>query len=888
MNDARPACLGGSLLLSLSLLAGVLFVPLPASVAADLTESSPGSAGSGRVTSIVPPPIAVVERMRTGELATPPLRLFRASSAVQPRRLTGAVNLLAILVDFSDHPATVTSLTQFDNLVFAPQVVGRGSVRDYYADVSHGQVDLVTVNLPSTTGWQRAPQTYAYYVNSQYGWGAYPQNAGRMVEDILPYVDPLVDFSNYDNDGDGAVDTLLVIHAGTGAEFSQNTGDVWSHASSISMMGGSPSIYDGVLVDRYVTVPEGLDFLTPAVTATSTDMTIGVIAHEIAHGLFGLVDLYDLDLSSNGIGQWGLMSYGNWNGPSIWDPYISQWVTGGSSPALPSAWSRIVAGLDTYYMAFGPVDSTCLPPVETSPAGMIYRFKSTGVEPQEYFLVENRQKLTGGYDEYLPASGLLIWHVDEAQWAIYGGPNNDSECTSTPHCWGSCASTHYLVALEQADGLDGLENGTNRGDGGDPFPGSTNNTAWQWYGHSAVNPESGSWHDSSCVRDSCIDITTIYNQLSNVCFTVQQGSCAADEADLGDAPASQNNHSLSMTAYPASGILSAVPANFPTVYWPGTGPTAPRHHFAQVDAWLGATVSGEAQADVGPDQDGSPNIDPPTDTPDQDSVGSSRGFDDGLPWLVHLAHCTAVTLPYTVTVGSTAVFPRYVNVWGDWNRDGDWGDTLSCPGVSAPEWAVQDQVLSLAQGTHSLITPSFVPQVVIAEDAVFGTWLRISIADMPAPSPHDGRGPSMGYDLGETEDYHLELFPSLEVTASLSGTPAAGDIITYHIRCGGDGNVVAQGVVISDVLPSGLEYVSSSPPGTYNPAARTAFWTVDLVPNQYTTIDLVTRMAGQPCSTITNTAHILWANTIWKRTSLGFEARCRNVYLPAVVKSYSP
>jgi len=51
--------------------------------------------------------------------------------------------LLVIMVDFSDNPATVTDLAAtFDNLIFAPQVVGRGSVRDYFADASYGNVDV--------------------------------------------------------------------------------------------------------------------------------------------------------------------------------------------------------------------------------------------------------------------------------------------------------------------------------------------------------------------------------------------------------------------------------------------------------------------------------------------------------------------------------------------------------------------------------------------------------------------------------------------------------------------------------------------------------------------------------------------------------------------------
>ncbi len=72
----------------------------------------------------------------------------------------------------------------------------------------------------------------------------------------------------------------------------------------------------------------------------------------------------------------------------------------------------------------------------------------------EYFLLENRQQ--SGFDAYLPADGLLIWHVDDTQH------NNDHP--------GS-----YWVALVQADGRNDLEFGRNQGDANDPYPGGTNN-----------------------------------------------------------------------------------------------------------------------------------------------------------------------------------------------------------------------------------------------------------------------------------------------------------------------------------------------------------------------------------------------------------------------------
>jgi uncharacterized repeat protein (TIGR01451 family) len=625
-------------------------------------------------------------------------------------------------------------------------------------------------------------------------------------------------------------------------------------------------------------------------------MTIGVICHEVAHGLWGLPDLYDVGLSSNGIGQWGLMSYGNWNGPAKPNPYVGFAVTDGTSPALPSAWSRIVAGFDTYFQVLGPMES-CLTAAETLP-GAIYRFKTTALYPQEYFLVENRQQLTGGYDQFLPGSGLLIWHVDEAMWSIYGGPDNDSECRSlpNPHCWGTCTSSHYLVALEQADGSDHLEYATNRGDGGDPFPGTSANTAWQPYSVNPTNPESGSWYDSACATNSCLNVTNIYAQAppsSNMCMSIQQSTCADTEGDLGDAPASLNQSGQPMTAYYAAGSLPYVQANFPTVYWPPPNPAGPRHHFCQVDAWLGATVSGELNADILPDQDGTANIDPAFDQPDMDSVSLGRGFDDGLPLPLPLASCGQAGLPYTVTVGAPVVInpmPRYVNAWIDANRDGDWADSLACPGgVPASEWIVQDEVLSLGPGTYSIKTFPWLPPVTIIEDEPFETWLRISLAEMPAPAPYDGRGPAVGYDLGETEDYRLGLLPTLTKTATLSEPLRIGDYLTYTIGYDAQGDIVAVGAVISDDLPPGLQYVSSDPPGGYDPATREISWTVDLVPDQPARVKVVVQVAGAPGQAITNTAYLLWGHSLWRRASIAVQVEPEDsyhFYLPLVMRNY--
>jgi immune inhibitor A len=368
---------------------------------------------------------------------------------------------LAILVEFSDNQAQ-TAETYFDNLVFGPS---GSTMRSFYLEASYTQLDVVTVNLPSSLGWRTAPQSYAYYTSDQYClYAPYPNNCQRLAEDMATLVNntvPAVDFSQYDNDGDGWVDTVFIIHAGTGAELGGTNNDaIWSH----SWQTLNPPSVDGVWVGSYITMPE--------LWTTPGDMTHGVYAHEFGHAL-GLPDLYDVDNTSQGVGDWSLMSGGSWNGSM------------GNSPAHFDAWSRA-------YLEFNPVNDITtfngvinLPNIEQNRFGSLYRLNSA--RSGEYWLLENRQKI--GSDAALPGAGLLIWHVDENL-----GGSNRYECRSINNylCNGTLTK-HFRVALEQADGDRDLEYKINQGDTGDPFPGAENNRDFSF----TTNPNTSSYYSSN-------------------------------------------------------------------------------------------------------------------------------------------------------------------------------------------------------------------------------------------------------------------------------------------------------------------------------------------------------------------------------------------------------
>ncbi|MBA4313498.1 MAG: hypothetical protein C0417_12815, partial [Chlorobiaceae bacterium] len=431
--------------------------------------------------SSIPPHPRVEQMIRDGKIPVPYHLINRAdamkrginsytpiqSKGFKPYRqsslqTTTTFKAIAILIQFSDNPSQVASVF-FDSLLYA---VSSNSLRDYYQEVSYGTLDVVTVNFPSSLGWMSAPQAYSYYVAGNNGFGTYPQNAQKLTEDAVAAANSVVDFSQYDNNSDGYVDALFIIHAGQGAEYTGNPNHIWSHKWQTS----TPQLVDGVYAYVYSMEPE--------YWAIPGDMTCGVYAHEAGHSIFGIPDLYDYGYDSRGLGRWSLMAGGSWNGPSNL----------GESPAHPDAWSRYAMGFVTPINIISNSTNVNIPAVKDS--AKIFKLWTNGSGSTEYFLVENRQKI--GYDTYLRGDGLCIYHVDETQ-----SGNNDQ--------WypGYTDYGHYKVAIEQADGLWDLEKYINSGDTGDPYPGSTNNTAF----NSASTPSSKDYN----FNNTSVAVTNISN-----------------------------------------------------------------------------------------------------------------------------------------------------------------------------------------------------------------------------------------------------------------------------------------------------------------------------------------------------------------------------------------
>ncbi len=394
--------------------------------------------------------------------ALTPHKLSAASSpatAPSPAAPESSVtrNLPVILINFSDTTPTYTA-EDFTSLLFDG---GVWSFKDYFEEVSGGRFS-VSPGSSGITGWVTAAHSHDYY-GAKSGWGPPDVWPGDLAYEAVQLADATLDFSAYDNDGDCSVETVAIVHQGTAQEGSGIDTDIWSHSWSLSVTQNfglshygpyttndscrsDPARY--VTVDRYIMMPERYG---------SDIAGIGVFAHEYGHVL-GLIDLYDSDrigFISEGIGNWSLMASGSWNGVGKL----------GNRPAHPDPWSKLFLGWAAPERIVESTTGRSIAAVESGGGVSQFLLRPSEGGNGEYFLLENRQQT--GFDVALPGAGLLLWHIDEAK------SSNNNEWY--PGC--TACTSHYKVALVQADGLYQMEQKINRGDAGDPFPGTAANRA---------------------------------------------------------------------------------------------------------------------------------------------------------------------------------------------------------------------------------------------------------------------------------------------------------------------------------------------------------------------------------------------------------------------------
>ena len=315
-----------------------------------------------------------------------------------------------------------------------------GSARDYFRTQSFGQfVPSFDVIGPVTLSQKRS----YYGANNSSG---NDKNTSAMISEACQkaYDLGLTDFTDYDNNGDGTVDFVYVVYAGSDEAQTGIAEAIWAKASSISLTLGN-----GMKISRYACSGE-LVIDLPVVAG------IGTFVHEFSHVL-GLPDFYNTKADDFTMDSWSVMDYGMYNAE-------------GFVPCGYTAFERYSLGWIPMYTLDKPATVT-MATTEKERKG--YRVFTSEADTASFYMLETISK--EGWNRYAPANGMLISEVtyDRSTWKgntvnagtkhrhcivpanneynywtadkhLFGNTNHEFSLTSTPS-----SRTQFGVAMDK-------------------------------------------------------------------------------------------------------------------------------------------------------------------------------------------------------------------------------------------------------------------------------------------------------------------------------------------------------------------------------------------------------------------------------------------------------
>lgn len=403
------------------------------------------------------------------------LRMDGAARSIGPRSqpLVGTFRFPVILGTFSDTSTPlVFGPSEAQQAFFdGPNSLGQ-TLPEFFAEMSRGLLQLEG----QTTPWMASGLTASQVTLGNSGLvSSRTSGVGAYIEALVQALDAQgMDWSPYDQTGDGYVDLLAVIHPTRGGECGGDgsSGRIWSHRWNIASA-TSQRLSNGIPTQTPGPGPGGvihiMDYtIQPLLSCLSTEThprinEIGVFAHELGHG-FGLPDLYGTGSSRHtGVGGWDLMATGAW-GCQPGTP---------ASPCPMGAWSRAMLGWADVVDLSPDTDYGTLTLPPSLSTGRIFRVPAQDGSGS-YLLLENRQAT--GLDAGVFEPGLLIWQVD-APLVASRWPSNTV----------NSLSNRMGVRIRTASGRRNLElaggdaGGGSHGTPGDIHPGCIKESSAQYF-----------------------------------------------------------------------------------------------------------------------------------------------------------------------------------------------------------------------------------------------------------------------------------------------------------------------------------------------------------------------------------------------------------------------
>ena len=298
-----------------------------------------------------------------------------------------------------------------------------GPASSYIGQISAGQSVLNATILDEV--WVSNYNIDFWGEDSESGRDSGSDGAGvdNLVENAVKDTLSGRDLSPWDFDNNGIIDRILILHSANPQEISGGSSSIWSHMSGLD----NPVEIGKWSIDHY--------------TIASTKSGVGTIVHEMLHQM-GAFDLYDVHSALptsnwNGIGMWGIMASGNWNG-------------NGNTPALPSSSTLELIGIERGIL----VDPNYGGNFTLSPISDGGNYLNVVIGPGENIKITNRGNY--GFDSSLPGHGILVEHQDKNN----GDTGSNLVNTDSKNAW---------LKIIEADGDDALIRNKDSGSGGDVF-----------------------------------------------------------------------------------------------------------------------------------------------------------------------------------------------------------------------------------------------------------------------------------------------------------------------------------------------------------------------------------------------------------------------------------
>ena len=267
-------------------------------------------------------------------------------------------------------------------------------MNNYYNVVSYNKLNITTTFYPApennkVKSFQDIhPRNYYLPFNVQTnpigynGWYDEIIREKDLVTNVTIFLNNMVPESlNIDNDNDGFIDDIcLIISPGT----NDNWGKIlWPHYSTNVY---NDNLINGKKNSNYTIILDRPGFTT--------------IVHEMFHVL-GAPDLYHYYTPGIPVGTWDIMGGGYGQMCAYMKYRYGGWID--SIPEIKSS--------GTYTLN-----------LLTSPTNNCYKIKSTNSNT-EYFVVEYRER--GGYDSWVPCSGLIIYRINPSLYGNSNGPPDE-------------------------------------------------------------------------------------------------------------------------------------------------------------------------------------------------------------------------------------------------------------------------------------------------------------------------------------------------------------------------------------------------------------------------------------------------------------------------------